>query len=83
VLARGHVVISEEGGDTYFGDEVELTDDLRHALDGAAGVLLVTKWDQFRAVPDLVRGMQPPPVVVDGRRMLPRDSVPRYEGIGL
>src|SRR5688572_20428910 len=64
-------------------DTVELTDDLRHALGGAAGVLLVTKWEQFRAVPDLLRGMERPPVVVDGRRMLPRDSVPRYEGIGL
>jgi UDPglucose 6-dehydrogenase len=64
-------------------DAVELTDDLRHALDGAAGVLLVTKWEQFRAVPDLLRGMERPPVVVDGRRMLPPDGVPRYEGIGL
>jgi UDPglucose 6-dehydrogenase/GDP-mannose 6-dehydrogenase len=46
-------------------------------------VLVVTKWEQFRAVPDLVNKMEPPPVVIDGRRMLPPDSVPRYEGIGL
>src|SRR5688572_17300164 len=44
---------------------VELTDDLNHALDGADAVLLVTKWDQFRAVPELLKGRDPKPVVVD------------------
>jgi UDPglucose 6-dehydrogenase/GDP-mannose 6-dehydrogenase len=63
--------------------EVELTDDLRHALDGAAGVLLVTKWEQFREAPTIIRGMNPPPALVDGRRMFDKDSVPRYAGIGL
>jgi UDPglucose 6-dehydrogenase len=62
---------------------VELTDNLRHALDGAAAVLLVTKWQQFREVPELIRAMNPPPVLIDGRRMLEKDSVPRYAGIGL
>jgi UDPglucose 6-dehydrogenase len=62
---------------------VELTDDVAHALDGAAGVLLVTKWAQFKAVPDLLRGRNPQPVVVDGRRFLAKDSVANYMGIGL
>ena len=88
LLAEGALVracdpVAVEEARKVLPKEVELTADLRHALDGAAGVLLVTKWDQFRAVPDLVRGMEPPPVVIDGRRMLPPDSVPRYEGIGL
>lgn len=64
-------------------DAVELTNDLRHALDGAAGVLLVTKWEQFRAVPEMIRAMNPPPVLVDGRRMLNKGCVPQYLGIGV
>jgi UDPglucose 6-dehydrogenase len=63
--------------------EVELTDDLRHALDGAAGVLLVTNWEQFKAVPDLLCERDPQPFVVDGRRFLAKDSVAHYTGIGL
>lgn len=39
MLARGHVVISEEGGDTYFGDEVELTEDLRDGFVNSARIL--------------------------------------------
>jgi UDPglucose 6-dehydrogenase len=62
---------------------VELTDDLVRGLDGAAAVLLVTKWDQFKAVPNLLRGRNPQPVVVDGRRLLAKDSVAHYTGIGL
>ena len=62
---------------------VELTDDLRHALDGAAAVLLVTKWEQFRAVPDMLRGRDPQPLVVDGRRFFDKNSIANYTGIGL
>ena len=44
--------------------------------------MLVTSWEEFRAVPGLIEGRQPAPVVVDGRRMLAADSVPVYEAIG-
>jgi UDPglucose 6-dehydrogenase/GDP-mannose 6-dehydrogenase len=64
-------------------DTVELTHDVSRALDGAAAVLLVTKWEQFRAAPDLIRAMSPPPVFVDGRRMFATDCVPDYLGVGL
>jgi UDPglucose 6-dehydrogenase/GDP-mannose 6-dehydrogenase len=62
---------------------VELTEHLEHALDGAAGVLLVTKWDDFRGVPAMLKGRTPQPVVVDGRRFFDKNSVDTYLGIGL
>jgi UDPglucose 6-dehydrogenase/GDP-mannose 6-dehydrogenase len=62
---------------------VELAPDLAAAVLGAEALLIVTRWDAFRAVPDLLRGVEPAPLVVDGRRLLERGSVPRYDGIGL
>jgi UDPglucose 6-dehydrogenase len=45
--------------------------------------VIVTRWDQYRRLPELVGQLDPPPLVVDGRRMLDKNSVPRYAGIGL
>ena len=57
-------------------------EDLADAVSGR-GVVLVTRWDQYRQLAELVGQLDPPPLVVDGRRMLDRASVPAYEGIGL
>jgi UDPglucose 6-dehydrogenase/GDP-mannose 6-dehydrogenase len=62
--------------------ELEITSDLESALAEADAVVLVTRWDEYRAVPSLLAGREPSPVVVDGRRLLDRESVPRYVGIG-
>lgn len=62
---------------------VAFAEDLEQSIAGADAVVIVTRWDQFNALPKIlaVRGEQP--LVVDGRRMLPRDSVANYAGIGL
>jgi UDPglucose 6-dehydrogenase len=62
---------------------VRYADALEDAIDGADAVVVVTRWKQFEQLPDLVAGMPRPPLVFDGRRMLDRNSVPRYDGIGL
>jgi len=43
----------------------------------------VTRWKEFEKVPGLLQAMPKSTVLVDGRRMLPKDSAPKYEGIGL
>jgi UDPglucose 6-dehydrogenase len=55
---------------------------LADAVRDADAVLLVTRWDEFAALPGLLGGLAVEPLVVDGRRMLDADSVSRYEGIG-
>lgn len=57
--------------------------DLEEAVTGADALLLVTRWDEFRRVPSLLGRLDRPPVVIDGRRLIDKDSVSRYEGIGL
>jgi UDPglucose 6-dehydrogenase/GDP-mannose 6-dehydrogenase len=64
------------------GHDVELVDTLDEAVEGARAVLLVTRWDEFQRVPDLVARLDPQPLVVDGRRVLDPDRFVRYEGIG-
>lgn len=55
---------------------------LSEAVADADAVLLVTRWGEFAALPDLLRQLKVEPLVIDGRRMLAADSVARYEGIG-
>ena len=60
-----------------------LSDDLVEAVTDVQAVVLVTRWEEFRHLPDLLADMHPQPVFIDGRRMLDKHTVARYEGIGL
>ena len=62
---------------------VALCDTLGAAIDDAQAIVLLTSWDEFRALPGRLYRREPQPVVVDGRRLLARDSVSRTRGIGL
>jgi UDPglucose 6-dehydrogenase/GDP-mannose 6-dehydrogenase len=63
--------------------EVTYVAELGDAVKQADAVVIVTRWDQYRRLPALISQLEPPPLVVDGRRMLDKSSVPRYTGIGL
>jgi UDPglucose 6-dehydrogenase len=56
---------------------------LEEALEAAEAVVLVTRWDEFRRLPRLIANLNPPPLVIDGRRMLEPGDIARYDGIGL
>ena len=58
-------------------------DGLAAAVDGCDAALLVTKWPEYAALPALLAVQDPLPLLVDGRRFIPRDQYPRYAGIGL
>ena len=66
-----------------FEGAVRICPTLEEALDGARAALIVTRWPEFRRLPEILDGMADPPVVVDGRRMLDKERIERYEGIGL
>lgn len=58
-------------------------DTVTDALRDADAVLILTRWPEFSEIPDILKANNWSPVVVDGRRMLAKDSVQNYEGIGL
>lgn len=74
--------IARHEAEKLFGSAVAFRDDLAEAVAGAEAILVMTRWPQFEALPDLI-DRQSPPLVIDGRRMLGKSVVPRYEGIGL
>jgi len=60
-----------------------LADSLEAAVRDADLVILVTRWGEFRRLPEVLRTLGRRPLVVDGRRMLAPQSVDRYAGVGL
>jgi UDPglucose 6-dehydrogenase len=64
-------------------DGVELSSDLEAALRGADAIVLVTRWGVYEAIPDLISRLDRSLPLVDGRRMLDKDSIDRYAGIGM
>ena len=60
--------------------DIEYADAAASALDGAAGALVVTDWDEFAALDDEFERMADP-VVVDGRRIVDRRDGLVYEGL--
>lgn len=76
--------VAGAGGEALFGPgRVQVASGLEAAVAGARAVVLVTRWPEFAEVPALAARQAVPPLVVDGRRMLERDAVARYAGIGL
>ncbi len=88
LLSEGAVVsaydpVATEEARKIFGDKVELCSSLDESLMDTDAVVLVTRWQEFDDVPAALARVGGKPVVVDGRRMLDKYSVDRYEGIGL
>jgi UDPglucose 6-dehydrogenase/GDP-mannose 6-dehydrogenase len=61
---------------------VELQPDLETALAGADAAVLVTRWQQYDALPEVLARLEPQPLLVDGRRVVDPGRVARYDGIG-
>jgi UDPglucose 6-dehydrogenase len=64
------------------GLDVVLSDDLELALRDADAVVLVTRWDQYLEVPALLADLNPTVPFIDGRRLLEKERISNYVGIG-
>ncbi|BET69692.1 UDP-glucose/GDP-mannose dehydrogenase family protein [Opitutales bacterium ASA1] len=67
----------------YPSQPIRYAEKLTDATTSADVIVLMTRWPEFKELPSLLSGRDPQPLVVDGRRMLDKASVARYEGIGL
>jgi UDPglucose 6-dehydrogenase/GDP-mannose 6-dehydrogenase len=67
----------------FAADKVLFQEDLEKAVGNAQAIVLVTRWEQYRGIPEVVARSNPQAVFVDGRRMLDKARFARYEGIGL
>lgn len=67
-----------------FGDHRTIyCENLQQAVRGVQVIVLLTRWEEFKQLPDMLHSLEPQPLFIDGRRMLDKKSVARYEGIGL
>lgn len=64
-------------------DRLRYCRSLEEAVRDAQAVLLITRWCEFEQLPELMAETCPQAVLIDGRRMIPRHRVTRYEGIGV
>lgn len=67
----------------FSGVEMKFCTSTDDAIKDAAAILLVTRWDEFKSLPEKIAKMPEKPLLVDGRRLIDKHSVPRYVGIGL
>ncbi|MEO0449868.1 MAG: UDP-glucose/GDP-mannose dehydrogenase family protein [Pseudomonadota bacterium] len=75
--------IARHEAEHVLGDRVIFKDTLEDALNGAQAILLMTAWPEFRDLPEKLSKGDKAPLLIDGRRMLNKNSVDRYAGIGL
>ena len=62
---------------------IRFCDTLEQTINGVQAVIVVTSWEEFHRLPTYLANIEPQPLVVDCRRILPKHSVARYAGIGL
>jgi UDPglucose 6-dehydrogenase/GDP-mannose 6-dehydrogenase len=61
---------------------VGVADTLEDAVRGAEVVALVTRWGEFRRLPEVLSVQKAAPIIVDGRRLLNPNDFAHCEGIG-
>jgi UDPglucose 6-dehydrogenase/GDP-mannose 6-dehydrogenase len=64
-------------------DNIKFCDNLDETIVDTQAILLLTCWEEFACIPELINQMEQPPIVIDGRRMLEKRKMKKYEGIGL
>ena len=76
--------IARDEAEKHFGQGIiDFVDTLENAVSGAKAILLITRWPEFNRLPELLAAMTEAPLLIDGRRMIPKSSVSNYEGIGI
>lgn len=76
--------VARDEAEKVFGDgRIEFADSVAEAVMDAHAVLLLTRWPEFSQLPEVLANLDRQPLLIDGRRMISRTSVERYEGIGV
>jgi UDPglucose 6-dehydrogenase/GDP-mannose 6-dehydrogenase len=67
-----------------FGDDtIIFCDAINETIEDVDAILLLTRWEEFSGIPNLLADLEPKPLFIDGRRMLDKNEIEKYDGIGL
>jgi len=84
VTVKAYDPIAKHEAQKVLGDDtVEFSEDLTQAIAGVDAIMIMTRWKDFQVLPELLSDLDPQPLVIDGRRMLDKKSIARYDGIGM
>ncbi len=73
----------DEAKSVFTDVDIDYAASIENAVEDADAIVIVTIWNEFHALPDIINKMDRPPLLIDGRRMIERGAVPRYDGIGM
>ena len=71
-IVNGFDPIAQSHAEKFFGDGVvKFHSDLETAICDVSAIIIVTHWQLFENIPQILSNMEAPhPVVIDGRRMI-------------
>jgi UDPglucose 6-dehydrogenase/GDP-mannose 6-dehydrogenase len=76
--------VARDAAKKQFGDsQIRYCSTLQQSVEEVEAIVLLTRWEEFRKIPKILDDLDPKPLFVDGRRMLDKSGIARYEGIGL
>lgn len=76
-------IAAHEARKIFGNGQISYTESLPEAIEAAEAIVLLTRWKEFNALPSHLQNRSPQPLVIDGRRMLDKTQIAKYEGIGL
>ncbi len=76
--------VARAEAEKFFGSGViDYAESLEEAVEDAEAVLLLTRWPEFERLPGVFARHAKQPLLIDGRRLVSKSGVERYEGVGL
>lgn len=76
-------IAQKEAKKVFKNIDIDYCGSVKSTIEGVDAVLLLTSWSEFSNLPDMIQSIGSDILLIDGRRMLSKDSVSRYEGIGI
>ena len=62
---------------------INFTENVNNAILYSDAIILITAWEEFNKIPQIIKGMERQPLMIDGRRLLNHHDFDNYVGIGL
>ena len=75
--------VAGENMQKLFKEKISLEHDLISSIQANDIVILMTMWDEFIDLPNIINKTKPEIDLIDGRRQIGKNSVKNYYGIGL
>ena len=81
---RAYDPVANQEAQHHLGEtDIKYCNGLQEVAEDADAILLLTRWSEFSEIQQIIEKKNPQPVLVDGRRMLEKQNITRYEGIGM